>query len=137
MPSKQRLHAADTRDRFVTLFTAQVSGCSPIFVSAEPCLTLEGPQILDAEGDEFGHFQNDTWFTSDRRTPWLIFEGDTAVTFESALDRYQCQRIYPGLELLGRTLWTPERTILAVYDGKNRWLDAARFSWHSITLRRA
>lgn len=99
------------------------------YVSA---IELRGKKLL-ADGQVLAERIADNWQS---RLGWhgrLSVAGDLRLSFEAPAYQYLWERPLPKVELVGGTLWSSDRELLAFYDANtDRWRDADNQQWAAL-----
>ena len=86
-------------------------------------LSLQGLELWDADA-ALASFSDSLWHTAAQATSWLRMEGEIILAFAGSKETYNYHRTFPAVELIGLTLWGPQRMMLAYYSQWAKcWID--------------
>lgn len=111
------------------------NGNAPHRLAASERITLEGPRLLDTDGSVLATYAGALWNTPEMATSWLRVHGDVALEFFCGDRQLLHQRSFTTLDLIGLTLWAPERVMLAYFSHwTNSWIDRSGVECHRIAF---
>jgi hypothetical protein len=63
-------------------------------------------------------------------------EGPISLVWSSGEDVYAEPRVFPRLELVGLSLWGPQRTLIATFTRRSGcWIDSSGNDWRLLALK--
>lgn len=123
--------SAETRN--VTLLTGNCVDRQQL--ASSPLIVLDGLGLFDAHGTLLARYSAALWGTSPLATSWLRLEGELSLAFMNGTQKTLHHRTYATIELMGLTLWAPQRVMLAHFSQwANCWIDRAGFEYDRITI---
>ncbi len=105
-------------------------------LAAAAQFTLSGLTLASAQAAPLARFSEALWFAAEQATSWLRIEGDEiALAFVSGAQTHHYHRTFPTVELIGMTLWGPNRVMLAYYsEWAGCWIDRGGFECERIVI---
>jgi len=93
-------------------------------LAASPALMLRGLEVLDISAAALARFSDSLWHTAVQATSMLRIEGEFCLSFVGPQQTYNYHRAFQTVELIGLTLWGPQRMMLAYYSQWAKcWID--------------
>lgn len=116
----------------VTLMTGNCVDRQAIAAGSQ--MVLEQARLLDDRDLPLGHFADTLWMLPQLATSWVRFEGELFLSFEGE-QVYRYHRSLRAIDLIGLTLWGPNRSMLAYYSQfANCWIDRGGFECSRIVI---
>jgi hypothetical protein len=108
----------------------------PVAIAASTDLRLTGPAVLQADGKTVAHFLDGAWSNAAQPSPCIQIEGPIALVWSSGEQVYAEPRVFPRLELVGLSLWGPQRTLIATFTRRSGcWIDSNGNDWRLLALK--
>lgn len=98
-----------------------------------PSVTLNGKRLTGPDGTVIAERMPDTWQSQHGRHARILILGEVKVRFEAPAYQYDAEQRFKEVEIVGGTLWSCARELIAFYDAAtDRWRDADNQQWIAI-----
>jgi hypothetical protein len=108
----------------------------PVSIAAASDLHLQGAAIQKSDGERVAQFLDAAWWNEAQPSPCVRIEGPISLVWSSGEEVYAEPRVFPRLDLVGLSLWGPQRTLIATYTRLSGcWIDSNGNDWRTLVMK--